>query len=205
MYKFQEPHVARCLGIETTCTRSFYFIASGLSSINSNGYAGLLNSGGSEGPSWKSDFSRKRFSPHYSMTLKIFLRRASSHSRASLVAQMVKSLPSLQETQVQSLGWEDPLEKEMATLSSILAWRTPWKEELGRLQPMGSQRVGHDWAINTLTVMRNPKPASSNCWLLHWVAYSLSECKLLSQVRLFTTPWTVAHQAPLSMGFFRQE
>ena len=57
---------------------------------------------------------------------------------------MVKSLPSLQETQVQSLGWEDPLEKEMATLSSILAWRTPWKEELGRLQPMGSQRVGHD-------------------------------------------------------------
>ena len=51
----------------------------------------------------------------------------------SLVAQMVKSLPAMQETQVQSLGWEDPLEKGMPTHSSILAWRIPWTEELGRL------------------------------------------------------------------------
>ena len=50
----------------------------------------------------------------------------------------------MQETRVQSLGWEDPLEKEMATHSSILAWRIPWTEELGRLQSMGSQRVGHN-------------------------------------------------------------
>ena len=49
---------------------------------------------------------------------------------------------------VQSLGWEDPLEKEMATHSSILAWRIPWMEEPGRLQSMGSQRVGHDWATS---------------------------------------------------------
>ena len=60
----------------------------------------------------------------------------------SLVAQMVKSLPAVQETQVQSLGREDPLEKEMATHSSILAWKTLWMEEPGRLQSMGSQRVG---------------------------------------------------------------
>ena len=57
---------------------------------------------------------------------------------------MVKCLPVLREIQVQSLGWEDPLEKEMATHSSILAWRIPWIEEPGRLQSMGSQRVGHD-------------------------------------------------------------
>ena len=62
----------------------------------------------------------------------------------SLVAQTVKRLPPMQETQVQSLGREDPLEKEMATHSSILAWRTPWIEEPGGLQSMGSQRVGHD-------------------------------------------------------------
>ena len=65
-------------------------------------------------------------------------------SNSSLVAQMVKRLPTVQETQVQSLGQEDPLEKEMATHSSILAWKIPWTEEPGRLQFMGSQRVRHD-------------------------------------------------------------
>ena len=57
---------------------------------------------------------------------------------------MVKRLPAVQETQVRSLGWEDPLEKEMATHSSTLAWKIPWTEEPGGLQSMGSQRVGHD-------------------------------------------------------------
>ena len=56
---------------------------------------------------------------------------------------MVKRLPAMQETQVRSLDWEDPLERERATHSSILAWRIPWTEEPGRLQSMGSQRVGH--------------------------------------------------------------
>ena len=60
------------------------------------------------------------------------------------MAQSIKSLPAMQETWVQSLGWEDPLEKEMATHSSILGWRTPWTEEPGGLQSMGSQRVGLD-------------------------------------------------------------
>ena len=59
--------------------------------------------------------------------------------RASLVAQMVKRLPAVQETQVPSLGWEDPLEKGMATHSSIFAWKIPWTEEPGGLQSMGSQ------------------------------------------------------------------
>ena len=63
---------------------------------------------------------------------------------ASLVAQTVKSLSAVLETQVQSLGQEDPLEKEMATYSSILAWRIPWTEEPGGLQSTGSQRVGHN-------------------------------------------------------------
>ena len=65
---------------------------------------------------------------------------------ASLVAQTVKRLPAVWETRVRSLGWEDPLEKEMATHSSTLAWKIPWTEEPGGLQSMGSQRVRHDWA-----------------------------------------------------------
>ena len=60
------------------------------------------------------------------------------------MAQRVECLPAIQETWVRSLGQEDPLEKEMATHSSILAWRIPWIEEPGGLQSMGSQRVGHD-------------------------------------------------------------
>ena len=64
--------------------------------------------------------------------------------RASLVAQTVKNLPAVQKTWVQSLGWEDPLEKEMATHSSIQAWEIPWTEEPSRLQSMGLQRVRHN-------------------------------------------------------------
>ena len=59
---------------------------------------------------------------------------------------MVKNLPAIQETQIQPMGWEDPLEKGMATHSSVLAWRIPWTEESGGLQSTGSQRVGHDLA-----------------------------------------------------------
>ena len=63
---------------------------------------------------------------------------------ASLMAQTVKNPPTMRETWVQSLGQEDPLEEEMTTHSSILAWRTPWTEEPGRLESMRLQRVGHD-------------------------------------------------------------
>ena len=68
--------------------------------------------------------------------------------KTSLVAQMVKHLPTVRETQVRSLFWEDPLEKEIAAHSSTLAWKIPWTEECCRLQSMGSQRVRHDWATS---------------------------------------------------------
>ena len=61
-----------------------------------------------------------------------------------MAVQLVKNPPAMQETWVRSLGWEDPLEEGMATHSSILAWKIPWMEKPGRLQSMGSQRVGHD-------------------------------------------------------------
>ena len=75
-------------------------------------------------------------------------KRGSNKYWASLVAQLVKHLSTMRETQVWSLGREDPLEKEMATQTSILAWKIPWTEDPGRLQFMGLQRVRHDWATS---------------------------------------------------------
>ena len=86
-----------------------------------------------------------------------FLGMEAFLSPASLVAQMVKRLPVMRETQVQSLGQEDPLEKEMATHSSILAWKILWIEEPGRLQSPGSQRVGH----TELRLLISKTPAST--------------------------------------------
>ena len=93
----------------------------------------------------------------------------------------VKYLPAVQETWVLSLGWEDPLEKEMATHPNILAWEIPWREKPGELQSMGSQRVRHDWAHthyylltgNCIPAEYNKKPNSVACpltvlkWLLN--------------------------------------
>ena len=73
-----------------------------------------------------------------------FLDPCNLLDRASLVAQTVKNLPAMRETWVQFLGWEHPLKKEMATHSSILAWRVPWTEESSGLQSMGLRIVGHD-------------------------------------------------------------
>ena len=70
---------------------------------------------------------------------------------------VVKNLLVMQEMQVQSLGWEDPLEKEMATHCSILAWRSPWTEEPGRLQSIGLQRVRDDLVTKTTTKQKTPK------------------------------------------------
>ena len=69
------------------------------------------------------------------------------------MTQMVKRLPAMLETQVRSLGQEEPLEKEMAPHSRVLAWEIPWPEKPGRLQPKGSQRVRHDLAINPHVVL----------------------------------------------------
>ena len=85
---------------------------------------------------------------HLSKHIKMYFFDCWLYSDTSLVAQTVKHLPTMQEAWVQSLGQEDLLEKEMATYSSILAWKIPWMEEPGRLQSRGSQRVGHDWATS---------------------------------------------------------
>ena len=83
------------------------------------------------------------------------------------VAQTVKNLLAVQETGVQSLGREDPLEKGMAIHSSMLAWRILWKEEPGGLQSVGSQRVSHDWVTNTTTGGSVVKslPAKQESWV----------------------------------------
>ena len=87
---------------------------------------------------------------------------------------MVKNLPAIQETWVPSLGWEDPLEKGMATHSSILAWRIPWTEEPGGLQSMGSQRVRHDWVISTTNFTF--QQYQNLCSLTPWCIYFCSRC-----------------------------
>ena len=85
---------------------------------------------------------------HVKGSASFFRLMVSCFGGASLVAQVVKRLPAIRETRVRSLGWEDLLAKEMATHSTIPAWRIPGTEELGRLQSMVSQRVGHDWATS---------------------------------------------------------
>ena len=84
-----------------------------------------------------------------------------------LVAQMVKRLPAVRETLVRSLGWKDPQEKEMATHSSTLAWKIPRTEEPGRLQSIGSQRVGYDWATS-LSLWLSPFSFKCLFGVTHW-------------------------------------
>ena len=114
----------KCLGYCFYCQRFWYQIFRFSTSSNSPILCGLQ---------WGLFYSLIQFDNNY------------PEFGASLVAQMVKRLPTMQETRVLSLGREDPLEKEMATHSSILAWRISWMEEPGGLQSMGLQRVGHDW------------------------------------------------------------
>ena len=104
---------------------------------------------------WFLHLSREEYFPSNSKKAGVLILPQLLVERASLVAQREKCLPSMQETWVQSLDQEDPLEKEMAMHSSILAWRIPWMEEAGRLQSMGSQRVIHDWATSLLLVKRS--------------------------------------------------
>ena len=103
--------------------------------------------------------------------------------RAFLVPQRVKNLPAKQETQMQPLGQEDPLEKEIAAHSGILAQRIPWIEEPGGLQSMGWQRVGHEWVTNThIHPLTNialqpippcPQPLTANILLFLWKWFSI--------------------------------
>ena len=100
-----------------------------------------------------------------------------------MVTQMVKNPPAVQETRVRSLGREDPLEKGMATHSSVLAWGIPWTEEPGGVQSMGWQRVGCDWATNT----RSP------IYSLSFHSFVVVIVQWLSCVWLFATPCIAAH------------
>ena len=94
---------------------------------------------------------------------------------AFIVAQSVKNLPAVQETWVTSLGWEDSLEKEMATHSSILAWKISWKEEPSGLQSMESPRVGHDQKTNTLILGGSKITADGDC------SHEIQRCLLLGR------------------------
>ena len=101
--------------------------------------------------------------------------------RASLMAQTIKRLPAMQETRVQFLGWEDPLEKEMAIHSNTLAWKIPWTEEPDRLQSMWSQRVRHNWMtslslyqFDLIQVRWNQHKISQSLFPIHkfWITLS---------------------------------
>ena len=121
---------------------------------------------------------------------------------------MVKRPSAMQETWVQSPGWEDPLEKEMAAHSSTLAWKIPWTEEPGRLQSMGSQRVGHNWATSLPFT-------STPIWLtpIHFVFDQKDSTEALSKLKremaasvsvhrdfqVIHTDWTTIPIVPLSM------
>ena len=97
----------------------------------------------------------------------------------------VKGLPAMWEIRVQSLGCEDPLEKEMATHSSTLAWKIPWTEEPGRLQSMGSQRVGHDWVTSLLLSLGKKIQEENICISAHmWYIHSWKKILTLKITRL---------------------
>ena len=134
---------------------------------------------------------------------------------------MVKHLPTMRETWVQSLGWEDTLEKEMAIHSSTIAWKIPWTEELVGYSPWGRKESDRtEWLSLThpgkgkferaLSAQENPLELW--CWGSGWypeITFLGSAIRIsyivLSCVRFFAIPWTVAHQAHLPMGFSSQE
>ena len=133
---------------------------------------------------------------------------------ASLLAQLVKNLPAVQETWVWSQGREDPLEKEMASHASTLAWKIPWTEEPGGLQPMGSQRVRHDWVtslslslfivylgLSDDSVVKNP-PAMQEMWVrsLGWEDGLEEDMATHSSIPAWRVPWTEEPGGLQSMG-----
>ena len=104
-------------------------------------------------------------------------------------------------SQVQSLGQEDPLEKGMATLSSILAWRTPWTMEPGKLQSNGLQRVGHSWMTNTIQTMKNlPAMQETWVWSLGWEDPLEKEMATHSSILAWRIPWTEEPSSLQSTG-----
>ena len=131
-----------------------------------------------------------------------------THQGASFVAQLVKKLSAVQETWVRSLGWEDPLEKEMATHSSILAWKISWTEETGGLHSMGSQRVRHDWVTNTKLIegfcdWADHMPLVTLSHRNHRWNYSITVAAQLLEsppARQETPVWLLGREVPLETG-----
>ena len=126
----------------------------------------------------------------------------------TLIAQLLKNLPAVQETWVQFLDWEDPLEKEMATHSSILAWRVPWTEEPGRLQSMGSQTVGCDLATKPPPLLYNPLLSlfTLNAQIVSGLAsrrlFQGDSCILLTYLQNFLSIYFLARSIPGSSCTF---
>ena len=106
----------------------------------------------------------------------------------SVVAQMVKRLPTMQETQVRSLGWEDPLEKEWQPTPVLLPGKIPWTQKRGRLQPMRLQRVGHDWATSL--------SFRFHFYMIIFSSVQFSRSVVSDSLR---PPWIAARQASLSI------
>ena len=131
---------------------------------------------------------RNRVSELSGQPSRFFLNLSLGHLRASLVTLMVKHLPAMQETRVQSLGWEDLLEKEMATHSSTLAWRIPRTEEPDGPQSMRSQKVGHDWATSLSLSLGHLQMVQ---WKQHWPPdkFSWFECHWWQHQIFWWTSW----------------
>ena len=117
------------------------------------------------------------------------------HTKVSLMAQMVKRLSAMQETRVQSLGWKDPLENEMAAHSSILAWKIPWTTEPGRLPSMGSQRVGHDW------VTEHNISSAQCCRIISLFKSTYYSISLVQEKSLLSLHWLWKQSTFWSMAF----
>ena len=137
--------------------------------------------------SWSRDWTQVSCVSLYWQSNSLPLSHLGSHKPyASLVAQRLKHLPAMRETWVQSLGREDPLEKEMATHSVIPAWKIPWMVEPGRLQSMGLQRVGHNWATS-LSLSRSVLGVHWRDWCWSWNSNTLvTWCGQLTHLK---RPW----------------
>ena len=116
---------------------------------------------------------------------------------ASRLAQMVKRLPAMRETWVRSRGWKHLLEKEMATHSNVLAWRIPQTEEPGRLQSMGSQGVGHDWATSLSLFLSHGYGAPVKLAMVPWLwVLAVNSCPLAQSYRVITSKSSSATGLP---------
>ena len=118
------------------------------------------------------------------------------------MAQMVKNLPAMWETQAWSLGGEDPLDKVRATHSSVLAWRLPWTEEPGGLQSMGSPRIGHDWTSNTFTLSSSEPLVSPDSILINGKSEAREQGRDLPQVKQWARGRDRAMTLPLASQCF---